>query len=450
MRVTMKDYYSMLKIEKTATAAEIKRAYFTLVRAFPPDRHPEEFMKVRQAYEVLIDENTRREYDSVGDMPDVVRLYFREGQKALEQGDAPRAIKLLEEVIRVYPRFSIVNSLLGEAYLKNENSGKAIRIFEQLAEEEHNNAGFVRRLAEAYAMRGWHKKAVDQFRRALFLDEDNLSLWLGLIDCYLTANDMPKAQETVWEAFAVSKQKGWDNLELYYHIIQLDIFSEDSQNLRQHLEEMKSKALEKEEEKANVAWFLARLAKTSFKMGFEEEAKETIEAAYALQPDEEEIQNTKKEIDSKFRILAQLQKLEEDTSIDGCLATMLQDEMDCCPEENCLDCNITRFIGEMEIIAQLERLRRDVLRLKNAYPELYQMKKAFFDDVLNPKKEDHLLTTYTKLYKKYQKLCPERFESPDGEEDFISQPYRRPEPKVGRNDPCPCGSGKKYKKCCGK
>ena len=26
----------------------------------------------------------------------------------------------------------------------------------------------------------------------------------------------------------------------------------------------------------------------------------------------------------------------------------------------------------------------------------------------------------------------------------------REEPKVGRNDPCPCGSGKKYKKCCGK
>jgi SEC-C motif domain protein len=25
----------------------------------------------------------------------------------------------------------------------------------------------------------------------------------------------------------------------------------------------------------------------------------------------------------------------------------------------------------------------------------------------------------------------------------------RSQPKVGRNDPCPCGSGKKYKKCCG-
>jgi uncharacterized protein len=27
-------------------------------------------------------------------------------------------------------------------------------------------------------------------------------------------------------------------------------------------------------------------------------------------------------------------------------------------------------------------------------------------------------------------------------------PMIRSEPKVGRNDPCPCGSGKKYKKCC--
>lgn len=26
---------------------------------------------------------------------------------------------------------------------------------------------------------------------------------------------------------------------------------------------------------------------------------------------------------------------------------------------------------------------------------------------------------------------------------------KRETPKVGRNDPCPCGSGKKYKKCCG-
>ena len=31
----------------------------------------------------------------------------------------------------------------------------------------------------------------------------------------------------------------------------------------------------------------------------------------------------------------------------------------------------------------------------------------------------------------------------------VEQPFVRDTPKLGRNDPCWCGSGKKYKKCCG-
>ena len=38
----------------------------------------------------------------------------------------------------------------------------------------------------------------------------------------------------------------------------------------------------------------------------------------------------------------------------------------------------------------------------------------------------------------------------DDDDDWEPQlPVKRTEAKVGRNDPCPCGSGKKYKKCHG-
>jgi SEC-C motif domain protein len=37
----------------------------------------------------------------------------------------------------------------------------------------------------------------------------------------------------------------------------------------------------------------------------------------------------------------------------------------------------------------------------------------------------------------------------DGKE-IAAPPVRYEEPRAGRNDPCPCGSGKKHKKCCGK
>jgi uncharacterized protein YecA (UPF0149 family) len=32
----------------------------------------------------------------------------------------------------------------------------------------------------------------------------------------------------------------------------------------------------------------------------------------------------------------------------------------------------------------------------------------------------------------------------------VPQTIVRTVPKVGRNEPCPCGSGKKYKHCCGR
>ena len=42
-------------------------------------------------------------------------------------------------------------------------------------------------------------------------------------------------------------------------------------------------------------------------------------------------------------------------------------------------------------------------------------------------------------------------ENGDGDEVTLDlAPVRRELPKVGRNEPCPCGSGKKFKNCCGR
>ncbi|NBW87715.1 MAG: hypothetical protein EBR23_13055, partial [Planctomycetia bacterium] len=35
-------------------------------------------------------------------------------------------------------------------------------------------------------------------------------------------------------------------------------------------------------------------------------------------------------------------------------------------------------------------------------------------------------------------------------EEVRTEPIRNVGQKVGRNDPCPCGSGRKFKNCCGK
>ena len=41
-----------------------------------------------------------------------------------------------------------------------------------------------------------------------------------------------------------------------------------------------------------------------------------------------------------------------------------------------------------------------------------------------------------------------RSNAQDGENVVKATPVRREQEKIGRNEVCPCGSGKKYKKCC--
>jgi curved DNA-binding protein CbpA len=45
--------YAVLGVDRRASDAEIKRAYFRLVREYAPEREPEKFQEVRAAYEAL-------------------------------------------------------------------------------------------------------------------------------------------------------------------------------------------------------------------------------------------------------------------------------------------------------------------------------------------------------------------------------------------------------------
>lgn len=57
------DPYATLGLARDASADEIKRAYFALVRANPPERAPEQFKRIRAAYERLRDPAKRAELD---------------------------------------------------------------------------------------------------------------------------------------------------------------------------------------------------------------------------------------------------------------------------------------------------------------------------------------------------------------------------------------------------
>ncbi len=471
----MKDYYKILELQKDATSQEVKKAYFGFVRKFPPERFPQEFMKIREAYEVLIDDNARKQYDATDAMPEIVKHYYVEAGAALEQGDSQRAVDLLEDVTKIYSNYAILNCMLGDAYYENDNSGKAIKVFEKLVVSEPGNAGFNGKLAHSYLNRGWHRKAADSFHKAVLLDEDNISFWMGLIDCYVKMNNFVIARQITNEAIEISKVRGWDGLELYYHHILLDLFSENHSALNEHLKDMKDLALKDETENENVAWFLASLGEIMLQHDEHEISMAVLNTAFELAPNNKEIRDMKEKADQKRQLVGQLEKLKKDKAYLDIMAELIEAEMDKCNDPDCYHCALRQLLLEVNILSQNDTCKRQMIRLRSAYPDLYQIKKKFFDEVIN---ERNLESMYYRLSKKYNKMLEENEdEDEDDDEDDFSfldsmgntrsmfeamgnnnlyldslveqQPLKRDENKVGRNDPCPCGSGKKYKKCCG-
>ncbi|MEQ4539398.1 MAG: SEC-C metal-binding domain-containing protein, partial [Billgrantia sp.] len=79
--------------------------------------------------------------------------------------------------------------------------------------------------------------------------------------------------------------------------------------------------------------------------------------------------------------------------------------------------------------------------------------------VRRPEEVDELERQRREALEREKAAAASRHDAPelDGEEQAGAatapvgdgRPVRREGPKVGRNDPCPCGSGKKYKQCCG-
>jgi curved DNA-binding protein CbpA len=57
------DPYAVLGLDKMADQAEVKRAYFALIRQHPPESEPENFKLIRAAYEKLKTAERRAETD---------------------------------------------------------------------------------------------------------------------------------------------------------------------------------------------------------------------------------------------------------------------------------------------------------------------------------------------------------------------------------------------------
>jgi hypothetical protein len=444
---SVKDYYEVLGVGRTAAPEEIKRSYFARVRQYPPERFPEEFKELRAAYDTLSDKEKRAEYDENGSLPESILPLLYQGRKAGNLGRHAKAAEFYKSILRLHPELDKIREEYAWALEDSGKTGKATEVWEYLCKQCPSNAGYALSLAESYGNRLWHKKALAQYRRALELDKSDPECWLSFIKYLIEMDECDEARVICRQALDAVGETGG----IYLYLTAFMLFeTEDAALAGQNLETIILKAKEmhsgasagaspfKEDDYEAAVFILLSRIEEQDSIHFFPYIKEMAALLPRINDEQRERLDwaernydittiESKGFGSLFHDLLLIRNNEDDSR------------------------EMKNHMTAMEyiLLSETHTYYPQLLRLKEEYPNLYNLHKNFFDEALGARNREKLMLQRTKALAK-QNLQPVGYT--DGEEDEWAEPVetiRRESPKVGRNDPCPCGSGKKYKKCCG-
>ena len=458
MTEKVKAYYETLGINPDASAGDIKKAYFRLVRKYSPEKDPQQFQKIREAYEALKDgPPTEHEGFPLPKDPEAL-IFLNEGERWYREEDYEYAAKQFLKALDAAPDNPYILWRLANALINNDNSQKAAKYLEQLARIYPENKEVFSLLANAYHNRGWHKKALVTFQRAYDLGERDCAFLIGFANSKKETREFQAAAQLYWEAiqryrledcklehafdafygYAITADF-FDHVALEY----LDTYSAFIKKYRRQIDDAEAAIaplyvlinshpviLKNREVFTRMCLALDQVSE----YGEAWKQYTSILWGFLLQT---ALENDPRSLHPDWQLFARTMR--EDKADDEKLARYaMLDNLLC-------------------IIEDWEQVKDEYNIIKADYPALIRGYEDSFDRLAAGEKEalfDKLKWEFDKLTaqyegSEYQKRHPAQKEKVLYTTDEIgSTPYVRSGEKVGRNDPCPCGSGKKFKKCC--
>ncbi|MDR2785217.1 MAG: DnaJ domain-containing protein [Treponema sp.] len=446
-----KSHYETLGVMKTAGDAEIKRAYFALVRKYQPDRFPEEFKEIRAAYETLSDSQKRAEYDTIGELPPSAAPLFHEAQRLDHFGRNNQAAELYQMILKSHPGLDAVREQYAKSLSANDKTGKASEVWKELCRRHPDNPRYARELGKSYLERGWNKKALAETRRSLALDRSSTDGWSLLIYCTIasvksnpsnTTRELENVCREALEAIKTVKTDEWKKIHIYtYAFITIGVNERDKARdyLREIIRLIREGGRDGQEEGRESLQEILMAVPSIALTEFYAELREMADL-FSGTIDERSLEGMLDEIKIDMDIETLVEKNFPEIFRD--LFRILNSEFE--PDEKDeIELTAIEFI----IIENKSTYDPQVRRLKTEFPDLYALHSSFFNETLRTRDPDKMLYQRSKKIRKLKREAGLLDEDPDSMPD---QPIVRTQPKVSRNDPCPCGSGKKYKKCCGR
>ncbi|MFT3772945.1 MAG: DnaJ domain-containing protein [Minicystis sp.] len=264
------NHYQVLGIERTADERAIKKAYFALIRKFSPETHPEEFKRLREAYEVLTDPVARERYDAAEkdyrEYDDEVAADLRAAEAAEKAGDEATAQATLRGIVAAHPEIRIARENLAASYSRTKSFREALEQLDALLEMAPEEARY--HLYRGLVLRDLEepKKARNALRKAHKLKPDDLPIHMALVDILMSEEAYDDALAQLDEALTHQKEGSPGTLRIAFRRVHVLVTSERKEQADAEIDKLVTRVKESEdpELKPYVAAQLAAIAGACF------------------------------------------------------------------------------------------------------------------------------------------------------------------------------------------
>ncbi len=290
-----KSFYEILGIERGADERAVKKAYFALVRKFPPETHPEEFKRIREAYEVLSNPQSRADYDAVDKFDQYgaeLSARLKAGTEAMDHADWPRAQAELIAVLEQQPQLHFARDLLGMAYLNGNRPADAMREFSRLVAEQPANAVYHLHKGYAHYAQNQHDAALDCYREARKLDPSDTRSLVATADCLVAQKQYEPALLELDRAIGLDGQVDFNDFVFFMRKVQIQLLRDRGDLAEQELDSIFKILPDDAEVRKYVATRLASLASDLFAMKRSADANRLLVRCKKLDPSRKSMEYT--------------------------------------------------------------------------------------------------------------------------------------------------------------
>lgn len=330
------NYYGILGARPDASPEELKRAYYRAVRNHPPERDPEGFQRLREAWLTLGDPRARAQYDAMQQHGGEIQRLFEQAETQVEAEDFAGAASSLKRILVLSPEAEAARMKLAFCHLRQQQFAEAAKGFDRLCRQ--SNATFLYWAAQtrcAWAAHdearapALHAEAIRLFLQAIAVDPINAEPYLGLARLHHRRGEASDALACIEKAIAADGRVDFQDFEALYLACLVHLGQDDTTGFDRTLRRIQDLAPDPEQRKY-VGWHFAKGSFEAARAGVFRQAARLAEAARLFAPDEDWFRKNAEYLEPLARMSEEFERLQDDF-LKALVALELQ--MSVAPEE---------------------------------------------------------------------------------------------------------------------